>query len=264
MIRNLLVIAGASFVLMLGCAAGVVALAGPVIMKEGWTVPFDDDDVTIRRTHVDISGAKPVPQVSRKLAWTGETLAIDLPVDVTYVQGPIAGIEVNGPKAYVDRLRVENGRLSLAGEVEDDHNLHGEALTIDRYGLRIQSNAERMKIVVTAPKVSQFQLNGSGDLEIQNYDQPTLTLAINGSGDINAAGRTTGLFLTGSGSGDAELDDLRAMDADIALAGSGNAEVDASNKVKIAISGSGDVSLRSQPTSETSNISGSGSVRHND
>jgi hypothetical protein len=46
MIRNLLIIAGASFVLMLACFAGVAALAGPTIIKEGWTLPFDDSDMS--------------------------------------------------------------------------------------------------------------------------------------------------------------------------------------------------------------------------
>ena len=263
MIRNLLIIAGASFVLMLGCAAGVAALAGPVIMKEGWTIPFDDDDVTIRSRHVTFDGAKPSPTVSRELAWSGEALTVDLSVDVTYVQGPIAKVEVSGPKAYVDRLRLENGRLSLVDEARNDHNLHGDSLTIDSNGIRVQSNADRMRIVVTAPDVSHFQVDGSGDLEIQGYNQPGMTLAINGSGQIEAAGKTKSLVLATAGSGDAELDDLQALNAEVAIAGSGNADVNATNQVKIAISGSGNVSLQTQPVSETSNISGSGSVRHN-
>jgi len=263
MIRNLLIIAGASFVLMLGCAAGVAALAGPTIVKEGWTIPFDDDDVTIRSRHVTFDGAKPSPTVSRELAFDGEALTVDLSVDVTYVQGPIAKVEVSGPKAYVDRLRLENGRLSMDDQVRNDHNLHGDSLTIDSHGIRVQSNADRMKIVITAPSVSHFQVDGSGDLDIQNYDQPTLLLAINGSGSVNAAGETKVLTLTASGSGDAELDDLKTLNADVSIAGSGNVDLDASKVVKIAIAGSGDVNLQSQPASETSNISGSGSVRHN-
>jgi hypothetical protein len=265
MIRNLLIIAGASFVLMLACTAGVAALAGPTILREGWTIPFDDDDgmVTVRSRHMDIGGAKPSPTVSRQLAWTGEALIVDLPIDVTYVQGPIAKVEISGPKAYVDRLRLEGGRLSLAERVPGDRDLRGDSLTIDRNGLRIQSNAERMSVVVTAPDVRHFQIDGSGDLEIRGYDKDALNLAINGSGDISAAGKTKSLVLATSGSGDAELEDLRALNAEIAISGSGNAEISATNQVKIAISGSGDVGLQTQPVSEVSSTSGSGSVRHN-
>jgi hypothetical protein len=264
MIRNLLIIAGASFVLMLACAAGVAALAGPTIIKEGWTIPFDDgDDVIIRRSHLTLDGAKPSPTVSRELAWSGETLIVDLPIDVTYVQGAVAKVEVSGPKPYVDRLRLDNGRLSLAERVPGDRDLHGDSLTIDHNGVRIQSNADRMSIVVTAPNVRHFQVDGSGDLEIRGYDQDVVNLAINGSGEIAAAGKTKGLVLATSGSGDAELDDLRALNAEVSISGSGNADISAINQVKIAISGSGDVSLQTQPVSEITSTSGSGSVRHN-
>jgi hypothetical protein len=266
MIRNLLVIAAASFVLMLGCFAGVAALAGPVILKDGWTIPFDhNDDGPVRPTHIDITGTKASPIVSRQMAWTGEALTVDLPLDVIYVQGPVAKIEISGPKAVVDRLRIEAGRISLIdGDVDGDHvGLNADNLTIDRHGIRVHSKADQMKIVVTAPNVSTFQLNGSGDLEIRDYNQAAMTLAINGSGDVSAAGKATALVLATAGSGDAELDDLQALDAQIAISGSGDADISASNTVKIDISGSGDVGLQAQPANESSTISGSGSVRHN-
>lgn len=263
MIRNALIIGGASFVLMLGCFAGVAALAGPVIMTEGWTIPFDRiEDRGVRRTHLNIDGAKASPIVSRQLAWTGEALTVDLPIDVTYVQGPLAKVEISGPRDVVDRLMVADGRIHMADDEDSHRNLYADSLTIDRQGIRIHSNADQTRIVVTAPSVNSFKLDGSGDLEIQAYDQPVLTLALNGSGDVNAVGKTTGLVVAAAGSGDAELDDLRALNAEIAIAGSGNADISASNEVKIAISGSGDVSMNTQPASETTTISGSGSVRH--
>lgn len=263
MIRNLLIIAGASFVLMLGCAAGVAALAGPTIVREGWTIPFDDDDVTIRGTHLNIDGAKPAPTVTRELAWSGEALIVDLPLDVTYVQGPAAKVEISGPQAFVDRLRLENGRLTMADQTRHDRDLHGESLTIDGHGIRIHSNADQISIVITAPNVTQFQVDGSGDLEIRDYNQSGLTLAINGSGEIDASGKTQSLVVATSGSGDANLEELRALNAEVSISGSGDADISATNQVKIAISGSGDVNLQTQPISETSSTSGSGSVRHN-
>lgn len=262
MIRNALIIAGASFVLMLGCFAGVAALAGPVILNDGWTIPFDHTgNGEFRRSHVAINGTKASPIISRQLAWTGETLTVDLPIDVTYVQGPVAKIEISGPRAVVDRLRIEAGRISLV-DGDSDHDLNVDSLTIDRNGIRVHSYADQTRIVVTAPKVSSFKLDGSGDLEIRNYNQAAMTLALNGSGDVDASGQTAGLMLATAGSGDAELEELRAANAEIALSGSGNADISASNLVKIAISGSGDVNMNTQPVSETSTISGSGSVRH--
>ena len=263
MIRNLLIIAAASFVLMLGSVAGVAALAGPVILKDGWTIPFDHTgDGEFRRSHIAINGARASPIISRQLDWTGQALTLDLPIDVTYVQGPVARVEITGPRAVVDRLRLEDGRISLSQGDGAAYDLQADSLTIDRNGIRVRSDADQTRIVVTSPDVSSFKLDGSGDLVIKGYDQPALTLAINGSGDIRAVGKTTGLVLATAGSGDAELDELRTLNAEVAISGSGNADIAASNLVTIAILGSGDVDLLSQPVSETTTVSGSGSVRH--
>lgn len=260
MIRNLLIIAGASFVLMLACLAGVTALAGPVILKDGWTLPIDKE-ADFDRTHIRVGTRASSPDVSRELPWSGESLTVELPLDVTYIQGPAAKVQITGPKAYVDRLRLENGRLSLIDEGDD--SVEQGAVTIDRNGIRIQSNSSRVKIVVTAPNVSDFKLNGSGDLKIRAYDQPTLTLAINGSGDVSAEGEAAALFLATAGSGEAELEDLTVTNADLAVSGSGDTRLTASNMVKVALSGSGDVALETQPASLTASSSGSGVVRHN-
>ena len=264
MIRNALIIAGASFVLMLGCFAGVAALAGPVILKDGWTIPIDQDHDMVRvrfSRHIDTTGAKASPIISRQLVWSGEALTVDLPIDVTYVQGPVAKVEISGPKALVDRLRIEAGRISLTDGDGDHHDLNADSLTIDRNGIRVHSNADQTRIVVTAPNVSSFKLDGSGDLEIRDYNQAVMTLALNGSGDIEVVGKTKTLALALAGSGNAELDELATLNADVSVAGSGNTDLSASKVVKIAISGSGDVSLQTQPSNVTTNISGSGAVR---
>lgn len=260
MIRNALIIAAASFVLMLGCFAGVAALAGPVIMKDGWTIPFDEDtDVSFTENgrHVSIKGGRPAsPVVSRQFGWTGgDILKLDVPSDVEYVQGPVGKIEVTGPKSMVDHLVVDGGAIRLAGDIE------GESLTIDRNGIRVQSGPDRLKIVVTAPGVRRFELSGSGDLDIAGYDQPTLAVSIAGSGDVSANGKTTALDVKTNGSGSAYLDRVTTKDATVAIQGSGGVDISPSANVKIDITGSGDVSLQSEATNVVSSISGSGSVR---
>ncbi|WP_425994454.1 GIN domain-containing protein [Caulobacter sp. DWR1-3-2b1] len=262
MIRNALIIAGASFVLMLGCFAGVAALAGPTIMKEGWTIPFDEDadfDVKVGGSshHVTVKGSTPSPTVSREFAWSGgDFLKLDVPSNVEFIQGPVGKIEVTGPKSMVDRLTIEGGSIHVADNIE------GESLTIDRHGIRVQSGSDRLRIVVTAPGVRRFELSGSGDLEIQGFNQSSLSVTIDGSGDVSANGRVDTVEVKTNGSGSAYLEDLKTKDANVAILGSGGVEISPSDKVKIDITGSGDVSLESEATSVVSNVTGSGSVRH--
>lgn len=263
MIRNLTIIAVASFVLAVGCFAGAAAFGGRDLAKGHWTMPMN------WRVHVDeandtfsiepgdhLVSQDASPEISRTVAWTGaDSLQLDVPAEVTFTQGPQPGMVITGPKAIVDRVIVEGGRVRLDAD-SGDHTL-----TIDDSGIRLRSDRDRLRIAITAPAVRAITLNGSGDLAIKAYDQPELALTINGSGDAVAEGKTGKLTLAIAGSGEADLSGLTVGDASIRLAGSGEAEVEATGAVVVDLAGSGDVSLLAKPSSLTTNVAGSGDVR---
>ena len=268
LIRNTLIVAGASFALAVGCFAGVAAIAGPEIMKNGWTLPFDHDGDTIVirdngkviRTgkHLRVYGERPSPAVDRTFPWSGQDeLRLDLPVDVVFVQGAEAKIVASGPKDYVNRLRVDGGRITL----EDSDDIDHDRLTIDSHGLRVESDSDRVKITVIAPNVTRFDIRGSGDLDVRKYDHPTFSVSVSGSGDVQAAGRVDSVTIDNSGSGYVNLAELKAKDATVDVSGSGGGALFATNRARIDISGSGDVELRTEPKSVSSEITGSGEVR---
>lgn len=249
MIRNLIVIAVASFVLTVICVAGVAAVGGRDLMEQGWSIPasvFDDEE----NVHISVGPGRHHngPDVTRERAWSGGTLLqIDVPAQVTYTQGPVAKVTVAGPQALVDRIVVDGGRLRFKDEDNGG-------------GAHVHFNRERIEITVVAPDVKRFVLNGSPDLTITAYDQPDLAIEVNGSGEVEGAGKTQALSLSIAGSGDAGLRALVAQDASISLAGSGNAEVAAKGAVQVDIAGSGDVVLTEKPASLSSNIDGSGDL----
>lgn len=267
LIRNTLIVAGASFALAIGCFAGVAAIAGPEIMKNGWTLPFSryDETIVIRENGKVIRtgpgrvyGERPAPTIDRTFAWTGKSdLLIDLPVDVVFVQGPEAKIVASGPKDYIERLRVDGGRLSLEGNDDIDH----DRLTIDALGLRVESDSERVKITVIAPDVTKFDVRGSGDLDIRRYDHSTISVSASGSGDVAAAGRVDAASIDSSGSGHVDLGDLKAKEVKVNVSGSGGGAIFATQLARIDISGSGDVELRTEPKTVSSEITGSGEIR---
>jgi hypothetical protein len=273
LIRNTLIVGAASFALAIACFAGVAAIAGPEIMKNGWTLPFDQDSDTIvirengkvvrtsyRTTnHYGVlRGGPAAAAIDRTFPWSGgDSLTVDLPIDVVFVQGDEAKVVASGPRTVLDRLRVEGGHIRMA---DGDYTDHG-ALTIDGHGLRVESDSDRVKITVIAPNVRHFEVQGSGDLEIRRLEAPDVELTLTGSGDVEAKGKVETVRLNSSGSGHAELADLKAGDATLDLSGSGDATLFATGKAKIAISGSGDVELRTEPKSVSSEINGSGEVR---
>ena len=251
MIRTLIIIAVASFVLAVVCFSGAAATGGRQLFQEGWAFSpaflqqFDENgDVSVQIGRDSRHG----PDVTQTLAWAGgPELQIDVPAEVSYTQGAVASVTLTGPKALVDRVILEDGRLRFR-----DSETKG--------GLHLRYMRDGLRVTIVAPAVKHFVVNGSGDLTIADYDQPDLAIEVNGSGEVEVAGVTQSLSLAIAGSGEARLADLKARDASVSVAGSGEAEVSASGAAQVAIAGSGDVTLTTKPASLSSNIDGSGDL----
>ncbi len=255
MIRNLLIITGVGLVLAVIGIGGAMALGGRDLARHEWTWVVTDDragdsDFRFQRGRVG-------PDVTRTLAWEGgDRLSVDMPAEVTFVQGEEAGVRITGPQAVVDRVRFADGRLTL------DHNDDVERGYIrwNANGIRVWSETEALRVTITAPDVRAFELVGSGDLSIRDYDQPVLELTVHGSGDVDARGRTDLLNLTVNGSGDADLDQLIASDATIVVRGSGDVRAGPTGAVRVDVGGSGDVTLTRRPDRLNQTVDGAGDV----
>ena len=259
MIRVLIIIAVASFVLAVGCLSGAFAIGGRDIIEHGWSFPADihvSDGDEGDHVRISVGGDRDLgPDVTKDLGWAGgPSLLINLPAEVSYVQGPVAKITVTGPKALVDRVTIVDGSLRFEPSEPDSR------ITVRGRGVGLDTIREGLKITVTAPAVTKFVLNGSPSLSLAAYDQPELAIEINGSGEVSGTGKTQALSLTIAGSGDASLADLQAQNATVSLAGSGDAEISAKGAVQVEIAGSGDVTLSTKPASLSSNINGSGDL----
>jgi hypothetical protein len=261
MIRNLTIVAVASFVLAIGCFAGAFALGGRDIAKHGWHFPADwNIEVSDDNDHMHVGPGFHHGQddetTTRQIAWSGsDAVQIDVPAEVVFTQaaaGAEAGVKVTGPKTLVDRVVVENGRVTL----RDDES----SISINGHGVHISRDSDQLSVEIVAPGVRSFTLNGSGDLYLKAYDQPDLVLEINGSGSVDAQGKARKVELRVSGSGEADLRSLDTGDAKIALAGSGEAHVAPHGATEIDVAGSGDVYLTRKPTTLSSNVAGSGEV----
>ncbi|KAK0359705.1 hypothetical protein LTR94_030254, partial [Friedmanniomyces endolithicus] len=175
---------------------------------------------------------------TRTLSWTGgDTLSIDSSIDVENLQGPENTVVISGPKGLADRVKLENGRLSMGDG--DERVVFGWS----HGNFSARSERDELKVVVTTASVRRFEVNGSGDLRISAYDQPTMDMDISGSAEVAATGRTGLLRLDISGSGDADLRTLAAQDANVQVSGSGNADIAPTGEADVSISGSGDVTL---------------------
>jgi len=244
MTRTLVLIAFAGFVLAVACIAGALAIGGQALARHhwghGWTVNFDQHwghDHT-DNDHDNAGGAT----ASREIAWSGgDKIEFDVPANVQYTQGPgPAKLVITGPKDAVDRVELSGSQLQFRGDDDDDSG--------------------RLTVVMTAPDVRRFAIDGDNNLTIAGYDQDDLTVNLSGSGSVNAKGKTHSVNLDISGDGDIDLSGLATQRADADISGSGRASIAPTDAADLSISGSGEIDLLTHPAKVTSDVSGSGRI----
>ena len=256
MIKNLLITAAGAFVVSLACIGGAAALIRHDIATTGWNL-----NLVKIGDHVHVvkgEAARPEQVANATLAWPGGNhLDVDLPGDVTYTQGATASVTVSGPKSLVDRVRIDGGRLYMIPGADPAESIH---LSIDHGRVDATGPDTQLHVTMTAPSVTSFTVSGDGGLSVHDYNQPALDVTLSGSGAVDVDGHTNTLKLDQAGSGGVDLSSLVAQDADVSLSGSGSAEVHATGKAQIGISGSGTVALTAKPAALTTSIAGSGTV----
>ena len=118
-----------------------------------------------------------------------------------------------------------------------------------------------VKIKSAFKDIEQMIITGSGSIEAaQPLDIRNVEVTVLGSGNISAKGNAESVKALISGSGDINLSDLIANDADCTITGSGNIDVKVTNELKAKITGSGNINYYGNPATVSSNIMGNGDV----
>ena len=139
----------------------------------------------------------------------------------------------------------------------------------------------RITIRLKSSSLAKVNINGSGDFVMKNNnDSPNFEFAINGSGDLKAmvsadkckggingsgdvqiGGKAKNFDCTISGSGDVKALGFHAETVDVQIAGSGDAEVWATESLNVKIAGSGDVKYKGEPKKINQKVAGSGEIK---
>nr|WP_321246429.1 head GIN domain-containing protein [uncultured Psychroserpens sp.] len=104
-------------------------------------------------------------------------------------------------------------------------------------------------------------LSGSGDV-VLNIQTKSASGKVSGSGDLTLKGSTTDLRAGVTGSGDFHGFNLKSINTDVSVTGSGDAEVVCTGDFRARVTGSGDIEYRGNPTKEDSKVTGSGSIEN--
>lgn len=162
-------------------------------------------------------------------------------------------------------------RLDLAIAAEPaldmtiDDNLQSRIVTrVERKTLVIEgsgswSSDNRPRVHIAMPRLVSLTLLGSGEASVHDLPGSDFTAKILGSGDLEASGETGELMLLIEGSGDAELQNLRAQSARVRIDGSGDAHLNVARKLDAMVNGSGNVRYRGAPAL-TQKVHGTGGI----
>lgn len=238
MIRNLVLIAVAGFFMSIICFTAAVSFGGPDLFTQdwGWHIDDGDDDEYGEGRWDEGSGAL----ATRELSWTGESLDVDVPGEVRFIQqdGP-ATLMVSGPSRLVHEVQLTDGRIS--GDDDED-------------GWR------RVSITITAPRITEFRLDDEDTLVVHGYDQDRLMLSMAGRADVSIQGRTGSLTLNIGESADADLSQLKSGEVLANVRDFGEVSLAPQNRADLTVADSGKVTLVSRPGQLHSDVTDRGKI----
>jgi hypothetical protein len=163
-------------------------------------------------------------------------------VDVRVRVGEPLSVRVRAGEKVIDDVRtvVRDGTL----RVSFDH---------DGWG------GDEAIVEASVPKLSGIEASGSGDIDADGIGADAFEVRSDGSADIALRGTADRLEVDLDGSGDADLGELEAVEARVAVSGSGDADVRADKRLDVNVDGSGDVRYHGDPEL-TRSLDGSGDL----
>ena len=178
--------------------------------------------------------------VSREIPWDNSTsLTLGVRSVVRYVQAPGPGkVVARGPHRSVSTLVVDNG------------DIHDELL----------HSGTTLEIVVTAPAISHFHLNGGSRLSIESYDQQSLFVSTEGKAHVDAAGRVDSVTVNMKGSGTVNLAKLAIGNAAVDIGGMSTLVLAPMKGANLKVRNYASAVLLSKPIELTSSLEDSGRV----
>lgn len=189
------------------------------------------------------------------------------PARVIVKQGHKEELYVEGDDNLINIVNtsVSNNRLtvSIANDMAFTPRqtlvVYVTAMELD--GLKVKSCGDIINSGKLQGDVMELTIDGTGDIQLANLLYETLKLLVKGSGDIKLSGKAKTVNAEISGSGDINAKMVKALDAFVAIHGTGDCHIFSSNKAKVKIYGSGDVNIFGNPNQVNQQVSSSGIVR---
>lgn len=183
--------------------------------------------------------------------------------DLTITQGDSESLSIEAEDNILPMLEttVEKGalRIGLKGDIAPTKPVRIKLGVKALNAVQLSGSGKIRAEKLTAAGALEVKLVGSGLIDLKGVECETWNLSVLGSGDVKAAGHAKEQKVMVVGSGDYEGFRLETGGADVTVSGSGDCEINATEKLTATISGSGDIDYTGA-AKVTKKVSGSGAV----
>lgn len=183
--------------------------------------------------------------------------------DLTITQGDAESLSIEAEDNILPLVEttVEKGalRIGLKGDISPTKPIKIK-LGVKTLNAVVLSGSGKIRTEkLTASGALEVKLAGSGLIDLKGVACDTWNLSVSGSGDVKAAGHAKEQKVLIAGSGDYEGFRLETGTAEVTVNGSGDSEINATDKLLASISGSGDIDYTGS-AKVTKKVTGSGGV----
>jgi hypothetical protein len=191
--------------------------------------------------------------------------------DIYITQGSTESVKIEAPADVINRIITEvngdvlkihtkNNHFSWGGWFNNSHKKMVIYVTVKSiHAIDISGSSDVFfKEGINADKM-ELSVSGSGDV-IGKLNAKSLETRVSGSGDIKLAGNAQTATIRMNGSGDFSGRDFVTAVTMVSISGSGDATVNASQKLDARVSGSGDIRYAGNPKQVSKSTSGSGDI----
>lgn len=182
--------------------------------------------------------------------------------EVFITEASQTSLRIEGQENILNALNVDvkNGDLSIGNDncFKESEKLTMYLSTPSLSAVKIEGLCDVNTEGIFSGASFRAEIDGSGSMDLQ-LDVQEFSAYISGDGDITATGKADTQTIRISGMGDMQLFDLEGSNGDITIDGSGDIEINVSEKLTINISGSGNIYYLGTPTI-TKDVSGIGNI----
>lgn len=197
-------------------------------------------------------------------------LSVSASFDVYITQGSTESVKVEAPAEVINRvitevkgdeliIRSKNGSFNWSSLFDSHRRMVIYVTVKDLHSINISGSSDVFfKNGISANRMD-LKISGSGNV-LGRLNVKTFDCVITGSGDVKLSGAAQTATVSISGSGDFHSRDLVTATTMIRISGSGDAVINATQKLDAHVSGSGDIRYTGGAKQVSTSTSGSGNI----